>query len=177
MLLPKCLFVLWSDCRWNLTIVGEFTHCGTWQLVRRSSSSARDFHTNAWPWDIGKSGMPDTDEARNKMSTFKQYISVFMHNMMTSSNGNIFRVTGHLCGEFTGLRWIPRTKASDASCGVFNLRPNKRLSKQSWGWWFETLRRPLGPHSNEFSILIVFALIHPLGHLTHWGRVTPLMHQ
>ena len=35
-------------------------------------------------------------------------------NMMTSSNGNIFRVTGHLCGEFPGLRWIPRTKASDA---------------------------------------------------------------
>ena len=28
-------------------------------------------------------------------------------NMMTSSNGNIFRVTGHLCGEFTGPRWIP----------------------------------------------------------------------
>ena len=27
--------------------------------------------------------------------------------MMTSSNGNIFRVTGHLCGEFTGPRWIP----------------------------------------------------------------------
>ena len=31
-------------------------------------------------------------------------------HMMTSSNGNIFRVTGHLCGEFTGPRWIPRTK-------------------------------------------------------------------
>ena len=29
-------------------------------------------------------------------------------------NGNIFRVTGHLCGEFTGPRWIPHTKASDA---------------------------------------------------------------
>ena len=27
---------------------------------------------------------------------------------MTSSNGNIFRVTGLLCGEFTGHRWIPR---------------------------------------------------------------------
>ena len=36
------------------------------------------------------------------------------NSMMTSSNGNIFRVTGHLCGEFTGHRWIPRTKASDA---------------------------------------------------------------
>ena len=22
-------------------------------------------------------------------------------------NGNIFRITGHLCGEFTGPRWIP----------------------------------------------------------------------
>ena len=31
---------------------------------------------------------------------------------MMSSNGNIFRVTGLLCGEFTGPRWIPRTKAS-----------------------------------------------------------------
>ena len=28
-------------------------------------------------------------------------------SMMTSSNGNIFRVTGHLCGEFIGPRWIP----------------------------------------------------------------------
>ena len=33
--------------------------------------------------------------------------------MMTTSNANIFRVTGHLCGEFTGHRWIPLTKASD----------------------------------------------------------------
>ena len=33
--------------------------------------------------------------------------------MMTSSNENIFRVTDHLCGKFTGPRWIPRTKASD----------------------------------------------------------------
>ena len=31
----------------------------------------------------------------------------------------IFRVTGHLCGEFTGHRWIPRTKASDAELWCF----------------------------------------------------------
>ena len=37
--------------------------------------------------------------------------------MMTSSNGNIFRVTGPLCGEFTGHRWIPLTKASDTGGG------------------------------------------------------------
>ena len=39
--------------------------------------------------------------------------------MMTSSNGNIFRVTGHLCGEFTGPRWIPRKKTSDAELWCF----------------------------------------------------------
>ena len=39
--------------------------------------------------------------------------------MMTSSNGNVFRVTGHLCGEFTGPRWIPSTKASDAELWCF----------------------------------------------------------
>ena len=34
--------------------------------------------------------------------------------MMMSSNGNIFRFTGHLWGESTGHRWIPLTKARDA---------------------------------------------------------------
>ena len=45
-------------------------------------------------------------------------------------------------------RWIPRTKASDAELWCF-LRPNKRLSKQSWGWWFETLSPPLWRHFND----------------------------
>ena len=40
-------------------------------------------------------------------------------DMMTSSNGNTFRVTGHLCGEFTGHRWIPGTKASGAELCCF----------------------------------------------------------
>ena len=39
-------------------------------------------------------------------------------HMMTPSNGNIFRVAGHWCGEFTGHRWIPRTKASARSFDV-----------------------------------------------------------
>ena len=39
--------------------------------------------------------------------------------MMTSSNGNIFRVIGPLGGEFTGHWWIPRTKASDAEIWRF----------------------------------------------------------
>ena len=56
----------------------------------------------------------------------------------------------HLCGEFTGPRWIPRTKASDAELWCFfDLRLNKWLSKQSWGWRFETLSRSLWRHRND----------------------------
>ena len=59
--------------------------------------------------------------------------------MMTSSNGNIFRVTGHLCGEFTGPGEFPAQRPVTRSFDVFfDLRLNKRLSKQPWGWWFET---------------------------------------
>ena len=45
----------------------------------------------------------------------------FLLIMMMSSNGYIFCVTGHLCGEFTGHQWIPRTKASDAELWCFIL--------------------------------------------------------
>ena len=40
---------------------------------------------------------------------------------------------------------IPVTRSLDV---FFDLHLNKRLSKQSWGWWFETLSRPLWRHCN-----------------------------
>ena len=71
-------------------------------------------------------------------------------NMMTPSNGNVFRVNGHLCGEFTGHQWIPPQRPVMRSFDVFfDLPLNKQLSKQSWGWWFETQSRSLWRHCNE----------------------------
>ena len=62
-----------------------------------------------------------------------------MHPMMTSSTGTIFCVTGPLCGEFTGPGVFPTQRPVTRSFDVsFELRLNKRLSKQPWGWWFET---------------------------------------
>ena len=82
-------------------------------------------------------------------STDMKWVYLF-DNIMTSSNGNIFRVTGHLCGEFTGPRWIPAQRPVTRSFNVFfDLRLNKRLSKQWWGWWFETLLHPLWRHRYE----------------------------
>ena len=83
-------------------------------------------------------------------------------SMMTSSNGTIFRVTGPLCGEFTGLRWIPHSKASGAELWCFLQPVNKRLSKQSWGWWFETLSRSLWRHRNAYPVFNGGLIKHPL---------------
>ena len=77
-------------------------------------------------------------------------------HMMTSSNGNIFRVTGPLCGEFTGPGEFPTQRPVTRSFDVFfDLRLNKRLSKQPWGWWFETPSWSLWRQFNELWIHIL----------------------
>ena len=68
--------------------------------------------------------------------------------MMTSSNGNIFRITGPLCREFPGHRWIPLTKASDTGLVFFRLCLKKRLSKnRKAGDW----RR----HHAHYDVIVV----------------------
>ena len=50
------------------------------------------------------------------------------NSMMTSSNRNIFRVTGPSCWEFIGNCWIPLTKARDADLWCLFETP-------SWPLW------------------------------------------
>ena len=47
-------------------------------------------------------------------------------------------------GEYPAQR--PVTRSFDV---FFDLRPNKLLSKQSWGWWSETPSRSLWRHRND----------------------------
>ena len=74
----------------------------------------------------------------------------YFTNMMMSSNGNITALlaicagNSPVTGEFPTQR--PVTRSFDVS---FGLRLNKRLSKQSWGWWFQTLSHPLWRHCNN----------------------------
>ena len=76
--------------------------------------------------------------------------------MMTSSNENIFRVTGPLCGEFTGPGEFSTQRPVMRSFDVFfDLRLNKRLSKQPWGWWFETPSWSLWRQCNDMPRLDV----------------------
>ena len=73
--------------------------------------------------------------------------------MMMSWKGNIFHVTG-LCarnalvtGEFPAQK--PVTRSFDV---FFDLRLNKPLSKQLWGWWFEMPSHSLWRHCNGLWI-------------------------
>ena len=74
-------------------------------------------------------------------------------SIMTSSNGNIsallafYAGNSPVTGEFHTKR--PVTRSFDV---FFDLRLNKPLSKQSWGWWFETLSRPLWRHCNVLRL-------------------------
>ena len=77
---------------------------------------------------------------------------MFGSNMMTSSNGNIFRITGPLWGESTSDWRIPLTKKVIWSCNVFfDLTQKKRLSKQSSLWWFEMPSHSLWHHCNDMT--------------------------
>ena len=107
--------------------------------------------------------------------------------MMTSSNGNIFRVTGPLCGEFTGPGEFPTQRSVTRSFDVFfDLGLNKRLSKQQGSWWFETPSWSWWRHCNEngppdpWRIMsrqtdwqpgISWTRLLKV-QLNHWGRVT-----
>ena len=70
--------------------------------------------------------------------------------MMTSSKGNIsallamFARNSPVTGEFPTQRAV--TRSFDV---FFDLRLNKRLSKRSWGWLFETLSRLLWGYCSE----------------------------
>ena len=72
---------------------------------------------------------------RHQMETFSALLAICAGN----SPGT---------GEFPAQRPLTR------SFGVFfDLRLNKRLSEQCWGWWFETLSRPLWRHRNGQDII------------------------
>ena len=77
--------------------------------------------------------------------------------------GNIFRVSDLFAGNSPVTGEFPTQRPVTRSFGVFfDLRLNKRLSKQSWGWWFETPSRSLNRRCNGFDISCINS--SPPGH-------------
>ena len=75
----------------------------------------------------------DHDRWRHQMETFSALLAFFAGNSPVP-------------GEFPTQRPVTRSFTV-----FFDRRLNKRLSKQSWGWWFETLSRSLWRHCNALQ--------------------------
>ena len=98
------------------------------------------------------------------MNILHQWIFLGLYTVMiTSSNG--------IC-EFPAQR--PVTRSFHV---FFDLRLNKQLSKQSWGWWFETQSRPLWLHCNGSYLLRCIKMYpHARGYLITVGKANYYIH-
>ena len=88
---------------------------------------------------------------RNQMGTFSALLAICAGNSPVP-------------GEFPTQRPVTRS---------FDLRPNKRLSKQSWGWWFETPSCPLWRHRND--VRYHWAILSSCSHLEKWYGTNPMV--
>ena len=85
--------------------------------------------------------------------------------MMTSSNENISALLALCAGNSLVTGEFPSQRLVTQSFGVFfDLRLNKRLSKQSWGWWFETR------HRAHYDVIVMPG---ELGQPSHWTTPPP----
>ena len=138
-----------SMASYKTVVTPLLTH---WSYRMSCTKPSELFHVENGPrmGHAGRQAFPGPLPGRNSFADFP---------MMTSSNGNIFRVTGPLCGEFTGHRWIPRTKTNDAEIWCFLWSaPEYGLSKQSWGWCLKTPSRSLWRHCNASNDLLYIDL-------------------
>ena len=99
-----------------------------------------------WP-DIIQNGRRDPARSCGTFGVSRFQLII----MMTSSNGNIFRDIGPLCGNSPITGEFPSQRPVTRGFDVFFDLLNKRLSKQWWGWWFEMSSRSLWRHCNVMS--------------------------
>ena len=75
----------------------------------------------------------------------KDYFPAWWRHQMETFSALLAICAGNspVAGESPARRPVTRSLAV-----FFDLHLNKRLSKQSWGWWFETLSCPLWRHND-----------------------------
>ena len=86
-------------------------------------------------------------------NTLKQSLHRLVKEPVTRKHDDVIKWK-HFPRHWPFVRGIHRSPVNSPPKGqwrgVFlDRRLNKRLSKQSWGWWFETPSRPLWRHTNE----------------------------
>ena len=138
-LITKFILTIWKKIQFSV-LLPRFDSASKWNPSSwLTEYKAPGMFCNQIPW-LSTTSRPNDPGHQHSRCWLNSMLLMFryqqnQHFMMTSSNGNIFRVIGPLCGEFTGHRWIPLTRPVMRSFAVFcDLCLNKRLSKHSYGW-------------------------------------------
>ena len=118
----------------NVVYCGIVKRCivGFVRLVYCKRSNPEGYGCN-WPASNHNEPKEHTTWWRHQMETFSAWLAFCAGNSPVT-------------GEFPSQR--PVTRSFDV---FFDLRLNKRLSKQSRRWWFETPSRSLWRHCNGYS--------------------------
>ena len=92
----------------------------------------------------------------------RHYLNTWLRHQMETFSALLALCAGNspVTSEFPAERQVVRS--FDV---FFDLRLHKRLSKQSWGWWFETLSHPSWRHCNEWWTSSV----------THTSVISPIL--
>ena len=114
--------------------------CFSWELVGFNYliSKGNQYHMTSNPGLHFHLSFPEISQMhtwwRHQMKTFSALLAICAGNSPVT-------------GEFPAQR--PVTRSFDV---LLDLCLCKRLSKQSWGWWSETLSHPLWRHCNEIRL-------------------------
>ena len=114
-------------------MLSEFIDAREWTLRRLMHICIRSPECLACVHELWRVRFPTKHRIawwRHQMETFSPLLAICAGNSPVTA-------------EFPTQR--PMTRSFDV---FFDLRLNKRLGQQSWGWWFETLSRPLWSHCN-----------------------------
>ena len=122
--------------KWLYNLIGEYFQ--NYLLCSTASKMASIIHCICYKQGLMIQHAPDISRSL--------FSNAWWHHQMETFSALLALCVGNspVTGEFPTRR--PVTQSFDV---FFDLRVNKRLSKQSWGWWFEMPSHPLWHHCND----------------------------
>ena len=128
------MWQIWNDLTQPISFVPSFSQCFQYYILATYWKSR--------PYFTGMAGPEMRQHLPNVISCWRHQIETFSA-LLAICTGNL-----PVTVEFPAHR--PVTRSFDV---FFDLHLNKQLSKQWWGWWFETSSRPLWRHCSDMKII------------------------
>ena len=123
-----------------LSLLLDFFRCGLGITIQTKHAKPIELQPAKWCYNYHRERLKGTTTVvlvswrRHQMETFSALLALCAGNSPVN-------------GEFPSQRPVTRSFHI-----FFDMRLNKRLSKQSRGWWFETPSCPLWRHCNDHKL-------------------------